>query len=113
MGGVTVWPGLPLPLGASFDGAGTTFSIFSVIAPEGAAAILRRNDLESVAGELRLTAHDLKALGLADHVVAEPSGGAHSDPHLAIQTVHDAIQASFEGLSGPTARRRKRWRVYR
>ena len=88
-------------------------SIFSVIAPEGAAAILRRNDLESVAGELRLTAHDLKALGLADHVVAEPSGGAHSDPHLAIQTVHDAIQASFEGLSGPTARRRKRWRVYR
>ena len=102
---------------------------FSVIAPEGAASILRRDDLETVANELRLTAHELKALGLADHVVAEPEGGAHADPHRAISKVHGAIMAALQELhlrpeqadveevlpppDIPSARRFERWRVYR
>ena len=88
-------------------------SIFSVIAPEGAGAILRRQDLETVADELRLTARDLKTFGLADRVIPEPPGGAQADPHRAIEAVNAAISLSLSGLTAPTARRRERWRVYR
>ncbi|HLW15802.1 MAG TPA: carboxyl transferase domain-containing protein, partial [Actinomycetota bacterium] len=88
-------------------------SIFSVIAPEGAGAILRRSDLESVAGELRLTAHDLKEFGLADRVIAEPPGGTQADPHRAIEMINVAISLALDGMTSPTERRLERWRVYR
>jgi acetyl-CoA carboxylase carboxyl transferase alpha subunit len=60
-------------------------SIYSVIAPEGAAAILyhdaqRARDL---ADALKLTAADLKMLGVVDTLVPEPEGGAHLDPDYA------------------------------
>ncbi|MGE3267701.1 MAG: acetyl-CoA carboxylase, carboxyltransferase subunit beta [Chloroflexota bacterium] len=60
-------------------------SIYSVIAPEGAAAILyhdaqRARDL---ADALKLTAADCKLLGVVDTLVPEPEGGAHLDPHYA------------------------------
>ncbi|MFA5890741.1 MAG: carboxyl transferase domain-containing protein [Actinomycetota bacterium] len=89
-------------------------AIFSVIAPEGAASILRRDDIEAVARELRLTADDLAGLGLADAVVPEPAGGAHMDPAGARAQVQNAILwaciAAAEGPH-PDPVRRTRWRA--
>jgi acetyl-CoA carboxylase carboxyl transferase subunit alpha len=75
-------------------------AIYSVISPEGCASILWRDAaLASEAAEaLRLTADDLRRLGLVDQVVAEPLGGAHRDPAAAIQSVGDAVGAALKGL---------------
>ncbi|HZI17232.1 MAG TPA: acetyl-CoA carboxylase carboxyltransferase subunit alpha [Pyrinomonadaceae bacterium] len=56
-------------------------SIYSVISPEGCAAILWKSAAESAraAEGLKLTARDLAALGVADEVIPEPAGGAHAD----------------------------------
>jgi acetyl-CoA carboxylase carboxyl transferase subunit alpha len=104
-------------------------AVFSVIAPEAAARILRRSDIQNIADDLRLTARDLKRVGLADHAIAEPAGGAQADPAGAIASVHSAIMASLQSLFDkpeqsesvdvllppeiPTARRSERWRLYR
>ncbi len=68
-------------------------AIYSVISPEGCASILWRDAAQApVAAEaLRLTAEDLRALRLVDTVVAEPLGGAHRDPAMAMATVADAL----------------------
>ncbi|TMK15780.1 MAG: acetyl-CoA carboxylase carboxyl transferase subunit beta, partial [Actinobacteria bacterium] len=58
-------------------------AIFSVIAPEAAAAILKRDDVDRVAQELKPTAKDLIELGLADALIPEPPRGAHEDPEAA------------------------------
>lgn len=57
-------------------------AIYSVISPEGCAAILwkDRSKATEAAESLRLTAPDLKELGIIDHIVPEPLGGAHRDP---------------------------------
>ena len=54
-------------------------AIYSVISPEGCAAILWKDSgqAERAAEELKLTAPDLKAAGLVDEVIAEPKEGAH------------------------------------
>jgi acetyl-CoA carboxylase carboxyl transferase beta subunit len=89
-------------------------SIFSVIGPEAAAAILRRNDVPSIAGDLKLTAHDVLKLGIADRVLPEPGDGAHLDQEATRNIIRDAIEATFEGLgSSPSRRRFDRWRLYR
>ena len=56
-------------------------SIYSVISPEGCAAILWRSaeHREKAAEALKLTSSNLKALGVADDVIPEPPGGAHAD----------------------------------
>lgn len=56
-------------------------SVYSVISPEGCAAILwhSRDFKEEAAAALKLTSKDLLALGVADEVIPEPTGGAHSD----------------------------------
>lgn len=87
-------------------------SIFSVIGPEAAAAILRRDDVEQVAEDLRLTAADLRRLGLADRIVAEPAGGAHLDRAAAAQAVAASIAwalADMHPTEAPMSRIR-RWR---
>ena len=58
------------------------FAIYSVIPPEGCAAILWRDSARKVeaAEALKLTAPDLLALGVIDEIVKEPIGGAHTDP---------------------------------
>ena len=91
-------------------------AFFSVIGPEGAAAILRRDDVPAVAEELRLTAHDLRRLGLADRILPEPEGGAHDNSTLAVETASTAIEAALRDLANdavPSARRYERWRVHR
>ena len=90
-------------------------AIFSVIAPEGAAAILKRSDVEGVARDLKLTARDLTRFGLADAIVPEPPGGAHTDPDLTIKLVGEAVASALDELSAlprekRLAARRERWR---
>lgn len=79
-------------------------SIYSVISPEGCAAILWRSadHREAAAEALRLTATDLVELGVADGIVEEPPGGAHSDWDAAAAAVEDALHdtlAELERLS--------------
>jgi acetyl-CoA carboxylase carboxyl transferase subunit alpha len=56
-------------------------SFYSVISPEGCAAIMWRDSTkaETAAVALKITANDLKELGIIDEIVAEPEGGAHND----------------------------------
>ena len=75
-------------------------AIYSVISPEGCAAILWRDAAQAAAAAeaMRLTASDLKHFGLIDEIIAEPIGGAHRDPQAAIGAVGRAIAASLPGL---------------
>jgi acetyl-CoA carboxylase carboxyl transferase subunit alpha len=75
-------------------------SIYSVISPEGCAAILWRSaDQASVAAEaLRLTAQDLLGHRLVDLVIPEPLGGAHRGRATTIAAVGDAIEAQLRPL---------------
>jgi acyl-CoA carboxylase subunit beta len=68
-------------------------AIYSVISPEGAAAILYHDasKAEELAASLRITAADCKALGVVDEVVPEPEGGAHRDPAQASTLLRQAI----------------------
>ena len=77
-------------------------SVYSVISPEGCASILWRNAEQSqVAAEaLRLTAQDLLKLGLVDHVVAEPLGGAHRERAATVEAVGEALDAELRTLLG-------------
>jgi acetyl-CoA carboxylase carboxyl transferase subunit alpha len=88
-------------------------SIYSVISPEGCAAILWRNasQAETAAEALKLTAQDLLGLGLIDEIIAEPLGGAHRGRSTTIETVGDAIERhleAFDGLSPADIRHRRR-----
>jgi len=76
------------------------YGVYSVISPEGCAAILWKDqDKKSQAAEaLRLTAPDLLDLGVVDAVVPEPPGGAHVDPADAARRVGDAIEAALAEL---------------
>jgi acetyl-CoA carboxylase carboxyl transferase subunit alpha len=69
------------------------FSVYSVIPPEGCAAILWRDANRKVeaAEALKITATDLLALGLVDAIIPEPSGGAHNDYDAATALVDQAL----------------------
>lgn len=77
-------------------------SVYSVITPEGCAAILWKDaeKMREAAEALRLTAQDLKQLGVADRIIPEPKGGAHRDPQAAIAAVSDAIAEMLKSLEG-------------
>ena len=88
-------------------------AIYSVISPEGCASILWRDAAQAAAAAeaLKLTAEDLMRLKLIDQVVAEPLGGAHRAPALAIAQVGQAIQQELRPLldiDGVTLRARRR-----
>lgn len=72
-------------------------AIYSVISPEGCAAILWKDAAQAaVAAEaLKITAEDLKRLRLIDTVVPEPLGGAHRDTAAAVALVGEAMQAAL------------------
>ncbi|HQL25309.1 MAG TPA: carboxyl transferase domain-containing protein, partial [candidate division Zixibacteria bacterium] len=76
------------------------FSWYSVISPEGCAAILWRDAAKApeAAEALRPTASDLMALKIVDKVIPEPSGGAHSDPEGAAAAVRAEIQGALADL---------------
>ena len=77
-------------------------AIYSVISPEGCAAILwrSREHADKAAEALRLTAPDLLEQGVVDEVVPEPRGGAHRDPAGAIARVGEAIERHLTELEG-------------
>ncbi len=75
---------------------------YSVITPEGCAAILWRDSAqkERAAEALKLTAPDLMSLGLVDEIVAEPPGGAHADPAAAAELLGLALERHLAELAG-------------
>lgn len=88
-------------------------AVYSVISPEGCAAILWRNneDAPAAAEAMRLTAQDLHGFGVVDRIINEPVGGAHRTPEEAIAAVGDAIDNALAPLvlmSGPKIRRHRR-----
>ncbi len=77
------------------------FSIYSVIPPEGCAAILWRDSAKKVeaADALKLTAPDLLAAGIIDEIVPEPPGGAHTDVDTAVRTVDEVLNRVLAEVS--------------
>lgn len=75
-------------------------AIYSVISPEGCAAILWKDQAraEDAARALRLTAQDLKRFGIIDEILPEPAGGAHMDPGKMADTVAAAIRRHLKQL---------------
>jgi acetyl-CoA carboxylase carboxyl transferase subunit alpha len=75
-------------------------AVYSVISPEGCASILwRTSDKAADAAEaMKITATDLQALGVADRIVPEPTGGAHRDPASAIASLKEAVSEEISGL---------------
>ncbi|MDH3735195.1 MAG: acetyl-CoA carboxylase carboxyltransferase subunit alpha [Gemmatimonadota bacterium] len=75
-------------------------AIYSVISPEGCAAILwrSREHADQAAEALKLTAPDLLELEVVDEVVPEPRGGAHRDPEAAIATAGEALERHLASL---------------
>lgn len=73
------------------------YSIYSVISPEGCASILWKSAEKApdAADSLGITASRLKTLGLVDKIVGEPSGGAHRDPSMMMQTLRRALQETL------------------
>jgi acetyl-CoA carboxylase carboxyl transferase subunit alpha len=78
---------------------------YSVISPEGCAAILwkDRTAAAKAAEALKITAKHLLELGLVDEIVAEPLGGAHTDPKKTALTLRDCLFKSLEQLSALSA----------
>ncbi|WP_257929279.1 acetyl-CoA carboxylase, carboxyltransferase, alpha subunit [Campylobacter lari] len=75
-------------------------SVFSVISPEGCAAILWNDPSKSEAATkaMKVTADDLKAQGLIDDVIEEPISGAHRDKENAIKNLSDYVLKAIEEL---------------
>ncbi len=75
---------------------------YSVITPEGCASILWRDAAQAPAAAeaLKLTAEDLRRLGVIDGIVPEPLGGAHRSPDAMVAAVGDAVEAGLAPLIG-------------
>jgi acetyl-CoA carboxylase carboxyl transferase subunit alpha len=73
------------------------FSVYSVIPPEGCAAILWRDANKKVeaANALKITAPDMVALGLVDDIIPEPPGGAHNEYDTATALIDQALSAAL------------------
>jgi acetyl-CoA carboxylase carboxyl transferase subunit alpha len=91
-------------------------AVYSVISPEGCASILWRDQAQAplAAEAMRLTAQDLKKLGLIDEIVPEPLGGAHREPETALAALSEAIASALTPLLPMTqealrARRREKF----
>jgi acetyl-CoA carboxylase carboxyl transferase subunit alpha len=77
------------------------FAIYSVIPPEGCAAILWRDSNRKVeaAEALKLTAPDLLGFGIIDEIVPEPTGGAHTNHELAASLLDSALERALKAVS--------------
>jgi acetyl-CoA carboxylase carboxyl transferase subunit alpha len=75
-------------------------SIYSVISPEGCAAILWDDPakVQDAAATLKMTADDLYKLGVVDEVIPEPIGGAHRDPETAAKRIAKSITTHLSHL---------------
>lgn len=75
-------------------------AIYSVISPEGCAAILWGDGTKAsdAADTLKMTAQDLRKLGVIDLIVKEPIGGAHRDPEITAQNLREAISKALKEI---------------
>ncbi len=82
-------------------------SVYSVISPEGCASILWKDaeKMREAAEALRLTAQDLKQLGVVDVVIPEPMGGAQRDQAQAMETVRKEITKMLKSLKGKPSKK--------
>jgi len=94
------------------------FAIYSVIPPEGCAAILWRDSGRKVeaAEALKLTSQDLLGFGIIDEIVPEPTGGAHTNPELAATLLDAALERALAGVSALSSEARldaryRKWRA--
>jgi acetyl-CoA carboxylase carboxyl transferase subunit alpha len=78
------------------------YSIYSVISPEGCAAILWRDPAKNrIAAEaMKVTAPDLRRLDIIDDIIPEVSGGAHVDPARQAELVGDVLERQLDELAG-------------
>ncbi|MDY6785650.1 MAG: acetyl-CoA carboxylase carboxyltransferase subunit alpha [Cyanobacteriota bacterium] len=92
-------------------------SVYSVAPPEACAAILWRDAAKApqAASALKITAGDLKDLGILDQILPEPSSGAHADPLKAAATLKEALIENLEQLlkMTPDSRRELRYQKFR
>jgi acetyl-CoA carboxylase carboxyl transferase subunit alpha len=94
------------------------FAIYSVIPPEGCAAILWRDAGRKVeaAEALRLTAPDLLGFGIIDEIVPEPTGGAHTNHEVAAALIDAALEKALANISAMASATRldaryRKWRA--
>jgi acetyl-CoA carboxylase carboxyl transferase subunit alpha len=75
-------------------------AVYSVISPEGCAAILWKNSAAApdAAAAMKITAQDLKRLNVIDEIVPEPDGGAHADPVAAAETLAPYLERALTDL---------------
>jgi len=75
-------------------------SFYSVISPEGCASIVWRDSTkaETAAAAMKITAKDLKELGIIDHIIEEPDGGAHSDHEAAARLLDEVLDRQLVTL---------------
>jgi acetyl-CoA carboxylase carboxyl transferase subunit alpha len=81
-------------------------SFYSVISPEGCASIVWRDSTkaETAAIAMKITAQDLKELGIVDEIVPEPEGGAHTDYEAAAKLLDQALDRQLTALVNQPAR---------
>ncbi len=91
-------------------------SIYSVISPEGCAAILWRSaeHKDKAAAALRLTSKDLHDIGICDEVVTEPRGGAHTDWDATAENLAESLDRTIAGLAKLSTKKllSQRWAKY-
>ncbi len=75
-------------------------AVYSVISPEGCAAILWKNAAAApeAAAAMKITAQDLKKLGIIDEIVPEPAGGAHADANAAADLLAPVLERAVKEL---------------
>lgn len=92
-------------------------SVYSVISPEGCAAILWKNSSAApeAAAAMKITAQDLKELGIADEIVPEPNEGAHSDHAAAAELLAPYLERALKDLMKlkPSAMVEERYKKFR
>jgi acetyl-CoA carboxylase carboxyl transferase subunit alpha len=92
-------------------------SVYSVISPEGCASIMWRDPgkKEVAAQALKMTAPEMKELGLIDDIIPEPGEGAHSDPEMAAENVAEALARHWSQLRGKSPEQlvEERYQKYR
>ena len=92
-------------------------AVYSVISPEGCAAILWKNSSAApdAAAAMKITAQDLKKFGVIDEIVPEPPGGAHADPASAGDLLAPYLERSLKDLQKlkPAALLEERYKKFR
>ncbi|MGP4108326.1 acetyl-CoA carboxylase carboxyl transferase subunit alpha [Virgibacillus sp. L01] len=92
-------------------------STYSVISPEGAAALLWKDSglAQKAAETMKITSYDLKNLGIIDRIIDEPKGGAHRDVKIQAENIDHVLEKSLKELSVMQSDEllEKRWEKYK